>query len=80
MNYTATSNIREVIKFYNLGDKTFETDFSMVLKHHPSRGARFEIRFLVNSSVYLVCKSLKNKLRVAADQTVSAEYVASCSF
>ena len=28
MNYTSTSNIREVIKFYNLGDKTFETDFN----------------------------------------------------
>ena len=26
-----TSNIREVIKFYNLGDKTFETDFKC---HH----------------------------------------------
>ena len=26
--YASTSNIREVIKFYNLGDKTFETDFS----------------------------------------------------
>ena len=28
MNYASTSNIGEVIKFYNLGDKTFETDFS----------------------------------------------------
>ena len=28
MNYASTSNIREVIKFYNLGDKTFETDSS----------------------------------------------------
>ena len=28
MNYTFTLNIQEVIKFYNLGDKTFETDFS----------------------------------------------------
>ena len=27
MNCATTSNIREVIKFYNLGDKTFETDF-----------------------------------------------------
>ena len=27
-NYASTSNIREVIKFYNLDDKTFETDFS----------------------------------------------------
>ena len=28
MNYASTLNIREVIKFYNLGDKTFETDFN----------------------------------------------------
>ena len=27
MNYASTSNIGEVIKFYDLGDKTFETDF-----------------------------------------------------
>ena len=27
MNYASASNIREVIKFYNLDDKTFETDF-----------------------------------------------------
>ena len=29
-NYASISNIREVIKFYNLGDKTFETDFKNV--------------------------------------------------
>ena len=28
LNYASTSNIRKLIKFYNLGDKTFETDFS----------------------------------------------------
>ena len=28
LNYASTSNIREVIKFYNLGNKTFETDFN----------------------------------------------------
>ena len=27
-NYASNSNIWEVTKFYNLGDKTFETDFS----------------------------------------------------
>ena len=27
LNYASTSNVPEVIKFYNLGDKTFETDF-----------------------------------------------------
>ena len=28
LNYASTTNIEEVMKFYNLGDKTFETDFS----------------------------------------------------
>ena len=27
INYSSTSNIEEVMKFYNLGHKTFETDF-----------------------------------------------------
>ena len=27
-NYASTANTDEVMKFYNLGDKTFETDFS----------------------------------------------------
>ena len=30
-SYASASNIREVIKFYNLGDKTFETDFSFLM-------------------------------------------------
>ena len=29
LNYSSAANIEEVMKFYNLGDKTFETDFSM---------------------------------------------------
>ena len=28
LNYASTANIEEVMKFYNLDDKTFETDFS----------------------------------------------------
>ena len=28
LNYASTANIEEVMKFYNLGDKTFETDFN----------------------------------------------------
>ena len=28
LNYASTANIEEVIKFYNVGDKTFDTDFS----------------------------------------------------
>ena len=31
LSYASTSNIREVMKFYNLGDKTFETDFNTCL-------------------------------------------------
>ena len=31
MNYASTANIEEVMKFYNLGHKTFETDFSLNL-------------------------------------------------
>ena len=31
MNYASTSNIGEVIKFYNLGDKTVETNFNSLL-------------------------------------------------
>ena len=28
LNYASTLNIEEVMEFYNLGDKTFVTDFS----------------------------------------------------
>ena len=33
LNYASTANIEEVMKFYNLGDKTFETDFSIISFH-----------------------------------------------
>ena len=29
LNYASTANVEEVVKFYNPGDKTFETDFSL---------------------------------------------------
>ena len=32
LNYASTANIEEVMKFYNLGNKTFETDFSSSVK------------------------------------------------
>ena len=35
LKYASTSNIQKVIKFYNLGDKTFETDFSASLGQMP---------------------------------------------
>ena len=47
----------------------------MVLKHYPLGDVRFGIRFIVNSNIYPVCQSLKNKLRTRAGQTVIAEYV-----
>ena len=31
LNHASTSNIREVMKFSNLGDRSFETDFSPLL-------------------------------------------------
>ena len=30
LNYASTANIEEVMKFYNLGHKTFETDFNII--------------------------------------------------
>ena len=41
MNYASTTNIEEVIKLYNLGDKTYETDFSAVLFRSESKGSCF---------------------------------------
>ena len=32
LSYVSTANIEKVTKFYNLGDKTFETDFSSYTK------------------------------------------------
>ena len=34
LNYASTANIEEVTKFYNLGRKAFEADFSC--RYHPS--------------------------------------------
>ena len=34
LNYASTANIEEVMTFYNLGDKTFETDFSFDSEIH----------------------------------------------
>ena len=30
LNYASIANIEEVMKFYNSGDKTFETDFNLM--------------------------------------------------
>ena len=29
LNYASTANIEEIVKFHNLGDKIFETDFNI---------------------------------------------------
>ena len=49
LNYASTANIEEVMKFYNLGHKTFETDFSDCFLKGCS--------FLVKPSLGLVLKS-----------------------
>ena len=41
LNYASTANVEEVMKFYNLGDKTFETDFNSV----------FVVRFQIQNTV-----------------------------
>ena len=35
LNYASTANIEEILKFYNLGDKTFETSFNLLWKGPP---------------------------------------------
>ena len=32
-HFASTANVEEVMKFYNLDDKTFETDFSLMSNH-----------------------------------------------
>ena len=32
LNYASTANIEEVMKFYNLSDKTFETDLKSLIR------------------------------------------------
>ena len=38
--YASTANIEEVMKFYNLGHKTFETDFSTCCEKLEKRVTR----------------------------------------
>ena len=49
LNYASAANIEEVMKFYNLGDKTFETDFN------------FEI--ILKSSSFLTKPDLLNVMK-----------------
>ena len=43
LNYASTSNIGEVIKFYNLGNKSFETDFKVSFQARKSEIRVFSI-------------------------------------
>ena len=47
LNYASAANIKEVMNFYNLGDKTFETDFRL----HCSLCTLFIVTLKVFSSV-----------------------------
>ena len=64
MNYASTANIEEVIKFYSLGDKTFETDFNTLqeniskllnggMKWKGVVDKLFIIRGIINHAKYL---------------------------
>ena len=58
MNYASTANIVEVMKFYKLGDKTFETDFcTQLVKSH---GDDLGLEYLWNEDEY---GSLGNSLK-----------------
>ena len=63
MNYASTSNIREVIEFYNLGDKTFETDFNKCGIVMASSGNIYRgIQLIID---VIDCKMLKGKYLVS---------------
>ena len=55
LNYASTANIEEVMKFFNPGYKTFETDFirECVADHHSYYLARRSLCEIINST--LVC-------------------------
>ena len=52
LNYASTSNIREVIKFYNLDDKTFETDFCVKWEYNVCHWLKATIKWRLESLVF----------------------------
>ena len=58
LNYASTANIEEVMKFHNLSDKTFETDFNLSCfsEYKQSRSLNAESFIKVN-----FCRSLSSK-------------------
>ena len=59
LNYASTVNIEEVMKFYNIGDKSFETDFNYS-SHTYMLGQTFCNNFFLNhNTIALVRNCLK---------------------
>ena len=60
LNYASTANIEEVMKFYNLDHKTFETDFNLMLKELTEmiKILQFRCSFKFRMSLHkLICKN-----------------------
>ena len=71
MNYASASNIREVIKFYNVGDKTFETDFS-VIHFKPEKYNKYKSdRIVVKSGTHVLQPAWKLNLDLLHCQPAS---------
>ena len=66
MNYASTANIEEVMKFYILGDKAFETDFSI----YSDSNNMFRLQKVVNRELRKVRKWLEaNRLALNVSKT-----------
>ena len=65
MNYASTANIEEVMKFYNLGHKTFETDFSYDWKceNYDNLGLKIEVLL-----IYYLYKKITPIIRLLLSQ------------
>ena len=71
MNYASNSNIREVIKFYNLGDKTFETDFSFSDKYnnpYPLFHPHFILKISDIIKLQVVSFVFESKMRLSSSE------------
>ena len=66
LNNASTANVQEVMKFYNLGDKTFETDFSQHYQFHMTSFVE-EIMFYQWSNYQI--QSHMNKETKSLEQT-----------
>ena len=55
LNYASTANIEEVMKFYNPGDKTFETDFD------GDKNASCRLFSFDHSSIYTLLQNKRGR-------------------